>query len=512
MNLPRCAGILLHVTSLPSAHGIGDFGIEAARFADQLAASGQSLWQVLPLGPVGFGDSPYQSFSAFAGEPLLISLELLTEEGLLTSADLKGAPKFPAGRTDHAGASKWKLPLLKAAYQRFRQGGASAAKHAFAQFCADHILWLDDYALFVALKDKFGPEKNWTSWGKDLVQRNPAVLARYREQLEEEVTCQKYWQFVFYRQWNALRQHCAARGVRIMGDIPIYVSHDSADVWSNPKLFLLENDGRSKAVSGVPPDYFSSTGQLWGNPIYNWKAMAQSGFRWWIERFRGSFLLYDALRVDHFRGFEAYWEVPATEETAMNGKWVKGPGEKLFHAVTASLGPLEIIAENLGVITPEVEALRRTFHYPGMAILQFAFGIEGNAANYRPHNLERNVIAYTGTHDNDTTMGWWNSDGGDSTRSGEDIRKEKEFTLKYLGPNGEPINWKMIRALQASIAQAAIVPMQDVLGLGSEARMNRPGIAEGNWNWRLLPGAFKKEYQDRLLELATIYDRAGGTQ
>ena len=511
MNLPRCAGILLHVTSLPSAYGIGDFGPEAFRFADQLAAAGQTLWQVLPLGPTGAGNSPYQSFSAFAGEPLLISLELLVREGILTKDDLEDAPDFAAGITEYERVGTWKLPLLRKAYRNFYQTASPATLHLFQQFIADHTLWLDDYALFVALKDKFGRDKSWTAWEKDLVQRNPATLARYREELKEEVECQKYWQFVFYRQWDCLRKHCAARGVRIMGDIPIYVSHDSSDVWSHPKQFLLEKNGEPKAVSGVPPDYFSKTGQLWGNPIYNWKAMTQSGFQWWIDRFRGTFHLYDALRVDHFRGFESYWEVPAKEETAINGKWVKAPGEKLFRAVTTSLGQLEIIAENLGDITPEVEELRRKFNLPGMAILQFAFGIEGNAASYRLHNLERQVIAYTGTHDNDTTMGWWNSDGNDSTRSEEDVRKEREFTLKYLGPNDEPMNWKMIRALQGSVAQVVIFPMQDILGLGSEARMNRPGIAEGNWSWRMSPHAFTADFQERLLELATVYDRLPAT-
>jgi 4-alpha-glucanotransferase len=507
VNLPRCAGILLHVTSIPSAHGIGDFGPEAFRFVDQLAAAGQTLWQVLPLGPIGDGNSPYQSFSAFAGEPLLISLELLAEEGVLSKDDLKDAPAFPAGITEYERVKEWKLPLLKKAYLDFHKTASSEALHLFRQFAANHTLWLDDYALFVALKDKFGRDKNWIDWDKALVQRNPAALADFREELKEEVECQKYWQFIFYRQWDSLRQRCAERDVRIMGDIPIYVSQDSSDVWAHPKQFLLDSNGKPKAVSGVPPDYFSETGQLWGNPIYNWKAIAQSGFQWWIDRFRGTFRLYDALRVDHFRGFEAYWEVPAKEETAVNGKWVKAPGEKLFRAVTASLGKLEIVAENLGVITPEVEALRRKFNYPGMAILQFAFGIEGNAASYRPHNLEREVVAYTGTHDNDTVLGWWDSGGGDSTRSEEDIRKEKEFTLQYLGQDEGPMNWKMIRALEGSVAQVAIVPMQDVLGLGSESRMNRPGVAEGNWGWRMLPDAFTEELQKHLLDLATVYDR-----
>ncbi|MBV9085120.1 MAG: 4-alpha-glucanotransferase [Acidobacteriaceae bacterium] len=507
MNLPRCAGILLHATSLPSRFGIGDFGPEALRFADQLACSGCSLWQVLPLGVIGRGNSPYQSFSAFAGEPLLISPEVLAEEGVLTARDLDTASKFSCGRADYERTREWKLPLLSKAYANFQRSRRRRQEHGFQQFCADHFSWLDDYALFVALKQHFGADRSWTDWDKEVVRRNPAVLARYREQLKDEIECQKYWQFLFFRQWRSLRQYCAERRIRIMGDIPIYVSHDSSDVWAHPRQFLLDAEGRPKAVSGVPPDYFSETGQLWGNPIYNWEEMERSGFEWWIDRFRAMFRLYDALRVDHFRGFEAYWEVPAGEETAVNGRWVKAPGDKLFHAVKSALGDIELIAENLGDITPEVEALRHRFNFPGMAILQFAFGIEGNAASYRPHNLEREVVAYTGTHDNDTVMGWWNSKAGDSTRTDDAIRKERDFALEYLGPGDEPINWKMIRALLMSVARVVIVPMQDILGLGSESRMNRPGVADGNWSWRMEPGVFTPELRSRLKQLATVYDR-----
>jgi 4-alpha-glucanotransferase len=292
-----------------------------------------------------------------------------------------------------------------------------------------------------------------------------------------------------------------------MGDIPIYVSQESSDVWAHPRQFLLDGNGKPKVVSGVPPDYFSETGQLWGNPIYDWKEIERTGFRWWIERFRGTFRLFDLLRVDHFRGFEAFWEVPAKEDTAINGRWVKAPGEKLFQAVIAELGPLEIVAEDLGDISAEVIQLRKQFHFPGMAILQFAFGIEGNAANYRPHNLEREMIAYTGTHDNDTVMGWWNSKGGDSTRTEEEIQQEREFALSYLGPSEEAMNWRLIRAYYVSVAQVAIIPMQDVLGLGAEARMNRPGIAEGNWGWRMAPESFHNEYREKLHQFASLYDR-----
>jgi 4-alpha-glucanotransferase len=507
VNLPRCAGILLHPTSLPSRYGVGDFGPEAFAFADQLAQAGHRLWQVLPLGPVGSGDSPYQSFSAFAGEPLLISPDLLLREGLLSKKDLATVPAFSHDSAEYDKVRAWKLPLLAVAFETFKKQRSQAQWHSFQQFCADQGAWLDDHALFIVLRRHFGSDKSWTQWDKPLLRRNPVALARAREEFAGDIECQKYWQFVFYRQWVDLRRHCAARGIRIMGDIPIYVSHESADVWSHPRQFLLDQHGNATSVSGVPPDYFSKTGQLWGNPIYNWTEMEQSGFHWWIQRFQGTFRLYDVLRVDHFRGFEAFWEVPAGEKTAVNGRWVKAPGEKLFRAVTTALGELEIVAENLGDITPEVEALREKFHYPGMAILQFAFGVDGNATSYRPHNLEREVVVYTGTHDNDTVVGWWNSEGGDSTRTDDDIRREKEFVLKYLGDGSEPIQWKMMRTLFGSVARVAIVPMQDVLGLGSEARMNRPGVGDGNWRWRMLPDAFSGELVQRMHELVSVFDR-----
>lgn len=509
MNLPRSAGILLHPTSLPSRYGAGDFGPEAYRFIDELAASGQTLWQVLPLGPVGSGNSPYQSFSAFAGDPTFISLDLLERDGLLQRADFSSIPSFPTESVNYDEVRAWRMPLLTKAFTNFAAGGD---RRGFDQFCADHALWLEDYALFMALRGKFGTDKSWIQWDPALVRRNPAALALYRNELKDGLECQKFWQFLFYQQWDDLRRHCSELGVRVMGDIPIYVSHNSADVWAHPKQFLLDESGHPTAVSGVPPDYFSKDGQLWGNPIYNWEEMGRSGFEWWINRFRGTFRLYDLLRVDHFRGFEAFWQVPANEKTAKNGEWVKAPGEKLFRAVAAELGDLEIVAENLGDITPEVEELREKLNFPGMAILQFAFGIEGNAASYRPHNLIHHVVAYTGTHDNDTSMGWWNSSGGDSTRSDDDIQREKEFTEKYLGPGSEPMNWKMMRALQGSVAQLVVVPMQDVLGLGSEARMNRPGVANGNWAWRMKAGAFTREMQERLLEFATLYDRVAANR
>ncbi len=507
MKLARCSGILLHPTSLPSRFGIGDFGDEAFRFAEQLANAGQSVWQMLPLGPTGYGDSPYQLFSAFAGNPLFISPELLARQGLVTDRDLESAPEHPPDIVEYERVSDWKLPLLAKAFRGFRERSSSLEKSAFETFCNEEAGWLDDYALFVALKNGFGLDKSWTAWDEDLIERKPGAVTRWREKLSDEIDCQKYWQFEFYRQWHALRKHCSEHSLHLMGDIPIYVAHDSSDVWAHQEHFHLDKRGNPTVVAGVPPDYFSATGQLWGNPIYRWAEMEQSGFAWWTERFRAIFRLFDIVRLDHFRGFEAYWEVPADEKTAKNGRWVQGPGPELFRAVRKELGDLEIVAENLGVITPEVEAIRHQFNFPGMAVLQFAFGTDPQAKTFRPHNYERDLFAYTGTHDNDTVMGWWKSEGGDSTRSSDDVSKEKAFTLQYLGPDSEPINWKMIRTLLASVARAAIIPIQDVLGLGSESRMNKPATLGGNWRWRMRPGAFTPEYQTRLRQLAEAYER-----
>ncbi|HTU45213.1 MAG TPA: 4-alpha-glucanotransferase [Bryobacteraceae bacterium] len=510
MKLPRTCGILLHPTSLPSPFGIGDFGEEAFRFADRLKASGQGLWQMLPLGPASAGDSPYQSFSAFAGNPLLISPELLVREGYLSSDDLSDAPRFPAERVDYESVRQWKVPLLTAAYRKFRDRALEDQKRQFQAFCSEHKAWLEDYALFMALRQQFGSDQSWTAWDRNLVKRDATALKQWRRKLKDQIECEKFQQFEFYRQWDALRKYSNECGILIMGDIPIYVSHESADVWAHPEQFCLDEDGRPTEISGVPPDYFSETGQLWGNPIYRWSEMERSGFEWWLERLRGIFRLFDLVRLDHFRGFEAYWSVPAVEETAVNGQWIKAPGAKLFRTAREKLGELRVVAENLGDISPEVEQMRRQFGFPGMAVLQFGFGTDPQAATFRPHNFERELFAYTGTHDNDTVMGWWNSEGGDSTRTVEDVRKEKAIAQQYLGPSDEPINWKLIRVLFGSIARLAIVPMQDVLGLGSESRMNMPGVARGNWGWRMTGEAFRREYQERLRGLAEIYERVPG--
>lgn len=462
---------------------------------------------MLPLGPAGSGDSPYQAFSAFAGNPLLISPELLVREGYLKDQDLREAPHFSPERVDYELVKQWKMPMLTKAHQNFKKNAPAEQKSIFKEFCAEHKAWLEDYALFMALREKFGTDRSWTDWDKPLVKRDRSALREWRRKLKDAIECQRFQQFEFYRQWDALRKYCNDRRILMMGDIPIYVSHESADVWAHPEQFCLDEDGKAREVSGVPPDYFSETGQLWGNPIYHWAEMERSRFKWWIERFRGTFRLFDLVRLDHFRGFEAYWAVPAAAETAVNGKWVKAPGEKLFRAARKALGDLKVVAENLGDITPEVERLRHEFNFPGMAVLQFGFGTDPQASTFRPHNFERELFAYTGTHDNDTVMGWWTSKGGDSTRSEEDVRKEKDFARRYLGPGDEPFNWKVIRALLSSVARAAIVPMQDVLGLASESRMNMPGVGEGNWRWRMTAGAFTREYQERLRDLAEVYER-----
>ncbi len=505
----RRSGILLHPTSLPGRYGVGDLGPEAYRFVDFLAGARQGLWQVLPLGPTGYGDSPYQCFSAFAGNPLLVSPERLVAERWLSPSDLEGAPSFPERHVDFEAVSRFRRPLLERAFEGFEARATASDRKRLQAFCRVQRTWLEDFALFAALKDAHGGSP-WTKWDRDLARRRPAALARVRKELARQVERQRFVQHQFFTQWAELRRHCHERSVRIMGDLPIFVAHDSADVWANPELFYLEEDGSPTHIAGVPPDYFSATGQRWGNPLYRWAAMRKTGYRWWIERFRATLALVDVVRVDHFRGFEAYWEVPATEPTAIKGRWVKGPGAALFRAVEATLGKLPIVAENLGVITPAVEAMRERFGFPGMAILQFAFGTDPQAPSFRPHNYVRNLVVYTGTHDNDTTVGWWTSKGaGDSTRTPEQIERESDHCRRFLGFTDErEVHWAFIRTVLASVADTALVPLQDVLGLGSEARMNLPGQPTGNWRWRFEAHRLTAEIRDRLGELTLLYDRA----
>jgi 4-alpha-glucanotransferase len=507
VKYPRVSGILLHPTSLPSHFGIGDLGNEAYQLVDFLHGAGQRLWQVLPLGPTGYGDSPYQVFSAFAGNPLLISLEQLAAEGLLSPEDWRSAPPFPAKDVDYGAVIHLKFPVLRLAFERFQLRSSSSLGEAFREFCQSNATWLDDYALFAAIKDAHGGIA-WNQWDSSIALRQPAAMAYWNKELFKEIECRKFWQFVFFKQWTVLRRYCHDRQIQIMGDIPIFVARDSADVWAHPELFYLDAQGNPTVVAGVPPDYFSATGQLWGNPLYRWDVMAKCDYRWWVERFRSAFETVHIVRLDHFRGFEAYWEVPAGETTAVRGSWVKGPGARLFEAVRRELGQLPIVAENLGLITPEVEELRKHLGFPGMAILQFAFESELQQSDFLPHNYRRNCLVYTGTHDNDTTVGWWtNQRPGHSTRSEEEVRKEREFALKYLAADGREIHWTFIRAALSSVANLAVIPLQDILGLGSEARMNLPARPTGNWRWRYTSEMLTEAVQNRLKELTRTYGR-----
>jgi 4-alpha-glucanotransferase len=507
MSFPRSSGILLHPTSLPGAHGIGELGAEAHRFADYLKDARQSIWQVLPLGPTGYGDSPYQCFSAFAGNPLLLDLDTLVKRGYLSGDDLDVRPKFPRDSVDFGTLIKWKLPLLRKAAEQFRREAEHAEKTAYQDFCERHAAWLEEFAVFMALKETHDYVM-WTLWEPELALRKPAALEQAGHDLHAQIEGHKFIQFEFDRQWSDVKAHCARNGIRVMGDVPIYVAQDSSDVWAQPGLFDLGPDGRPRVVAGVPPDYFSATGQCWGNPIYRWRVHAETSFKWWIARFRRAFEILDVIRLDHFRGFEAYYEIPGTETTAVHGTWVEGPGAALFDAVEAELGSLPILAENLGVITPEVEGLRNRFGFPGMAILQFAFGKDPQAPDFQPHNYPRHRVAYTGTHDNDTVVGWWNSTGtGDSTRTPEDVAKEMAFAKRYLDTDGSDIHWVMIRALMASVADTIIFPLQDVLGVGSEGRMNLPGTSSGNWRWRYRAEELTLGTAGRLSQMVQTYDR-----
>jgi 4-alpha-glucanotransferase len=473
---------------LPGRYGIGDLGPEAFRFADWLAAAGQRLWQVLPLGPVGYGESPYQLYSAFAGNPMLLSPDSLVERGWLEASDLTDTPSFHAESVDFECVIPWKSALLKKAFGRFRTHSRPEEREELHAFAHNHRAWLPAFTRFMALKEAHGGAM-WTEWNPT-AEPNPNAMEYHQ-----------FVQFEFFRQWCALKDYCATLGIRMMGDLPIYIATDSADAWEHPELFDFT------AVAGVPPDYFSATGQRWGNPLYHWDKMKEEGYGWWIERMRAALTMFDLVRLDHFRGFEAYWAVPASEPTAEHGQWIKGPGADLFHALKDALGALPVVAENLGVITPEVEALRNEFGFPGMAILQFAFGKDDQARTFKPHNYIHNLVAYSGTHDNDTALGWWRSQGNDSTRTAQDIADEKDHARHYLATDGSEMNWTLIRALMASVAETVLFPAQDVLGLGSEARMNTPAVPSGNWRWRMLPGALTPEMAGRMRDLSQTFER-----
>ena len=488
----RC-GILLHPTCLPGPHGIGDLGESAYRFVDFLEAAGQSLWQILPLGPPGFGNSPYQCTSSFAGNPMLVSLQRLVDGGWLPVSDLQA--DFPAHYVDFERVIPFKDGLLKKAASNFRRVAGSAERTLFDDFCATRRGWLDPYAEFMARKEA-NANAEWTRW-------NPAVRVS-----DDDIYAHKFIQYQFFTQWQELRRCCRERGIMIIGDIPIFVAHDSADVWSSPRLFDLTSEGLPRVVAGVPPDYFSATGQLWGNPLYRWDVLKQTGFAWWIERVRSTLELVDIVRIDHFRGFEKYYEIPAGAEDAVIGRWVKGPGAALFEALQRELGDLPIIAEDLGTITEEVKELRDRFGFPGMRILQFAFGNDSPTDDFKPYNYVPNCVAYTGSHDNDTVVGWFSgAEGGDSTRTLEETEAEREFARRYMNSDGHEIHWDFIRTLLGSSADTAIIPLQDVLGLGSEARMNLPASIGKNWTWRYGEYDLKLEIAERLRLMVATYGR-----
>ena len=501
---------MLHPTSLPGPFGIGEFGDEAYRFADFLLASGQSLWQVLPLGPTGYGDSPYAGYSAFAGNTLLISPQRLFEAGWLSKNDLAEI-SIDSARVDFGHAHTAKHKVLGRAFENFRRQAGAEARGEFASFVEQNRSWLDDYALFRALKTAHG-NSAWHEWDSSLVQREAAALQRGRESLADQSEAHMFFQFLFFKQWFALKAYCNERGISLIGDVPIFVAHDSADVWTHQSQFKLDRNGIPTVVAGVPPDYFSATGQLWGNPLYDWDGMLADGFEWWIERVRATLQMVDIARIDHFRGFAACWEIPGGDQTAERGHWVETPGRELFTAIKNALGELPIIAEDLGVITPDVEKLRDDFGFPGMRVLQFAFGSDAKNTDL-PHNYHQNVVAYTGTHDNDTTVGWFHSAAGaGSTRTEAEIKAEREFCKKYLHTLGEEIHWDFIRAVLASVANKAIIPMQDVLGLGSEGRMNLPNSTAGNWSWRLAAGDLSDTHAERLRDLAETFGRTKSSE
>lgn len=498
---------MLHPTSLPGKFGIGDLGEGAYRFADFLFGARQHLWQMLPLGPTGFGDSPYQCLSAFAATPMLISLETLVREGLLDAGDLRDAPIFPDSSVDFGAVARFKKPLLRRSFDRFEARADAGAQAQFSSFCHANARRLDEFALFMTVRDAHGLAA-WNTWEDDIRSRQPAAVRRWRSEYGREIRYHQYLQFTFLRQWSALRKYCADRGIRLIGDIPVFVALDSAEVWAHREMFCLDESGRPTVVAGVPPDYFSRTGQLWSNPLYRWDVMAEDGYSWWIERFRATLSLVDMARIDHFRGFEKYWEIPGSDETAANGRWADGPGAAFFETVIRKLGGLPLIAEDLGLITPEVHALRDRFGFPGMRVLQFGFMSGAADDHHLPHNYPRNCVVYTGTHDNNTTVGWFRGVGPQGTTLGEESRaRERKQVLKYLGTTGQEINWELIRLAMTSVADTAIIPLQDVLGLGAEARMNTPGTKTGNWLWRFTADMLTEQIRDRLAEMTAIYGR-----
>lgn len=522
MKLKRSAGVLMHPTSLYSDYGIGDLGESCFEFIDFLHASNQKIWQVLPITSTSFGDSPYQSFSTFAGNFLLISPKILLQKKYLSDEDLKDVPDFDLHKVDYAKVIDYKSKLFRVAYENFKID--KAVKKSFDKFCKKNADWLDDYALFVALKNYFiDKRKNdlqiensklfsdlpkntandyyygalWNTWPDEIKKRDKKALDKWTQLLQDEISYQKFLQFEFFDEWFAVKDYANSHNISIIGDIPIFVAFDSADVWANPHLFELDSDYFPSSVAGVPPDYFSATGQLWGNPLYNWQSNKNSDYDWWIKRIKNTFECVDILRIDHFRAFESYWAIKFGEKTAVNGKWCKGPGKKFFDCVEKKLGKLPIIAEDLGIITKEVINLRDACGFPGMKVLQFAFD-DGDENDHLPHNFETsNIVAYTGTHDNDTVVGWYE-------KAPENY---KDKFRRYMNVSGNDPAWELIRLLYSSVAAFAIVPVQDLMGLNSKARMNFPGVASGNWQFRFTKEMLSSQIQDKLIYLCDLFQR-----
>ncbi len=499
MDAERLSGVLLHVTSLPSYGGIGDFGPAAYGFVDFLVAAKQRLWQVLPLNPTGYGSSPYSALSAFAGNATLISLERLVEQGWITADRIGGLPGHE-GPCDFGAAVERKLPLIEEAAANFLDNAGADDRARFQKFAHDNISWLTDWALFSVLRRRF-ESKSWIDWPTEYAFRHPDAITTVMNESGRELAIEQVVQFFFQEQWSALRSYCAERKIRILGDVAIFVSYDSADVWTHPEIFELDESRKPTRVSGVPPDYFSATGQRWGNPLYKWGLLQEHGFDWWIARFRRALALYDSVRLDHFRGFEAYWSIAADEETAMNGHWVKAPGHALFNRLKEVLGDLPFLAEDLGLITPEVDELREFFGMPGMRILQFGFAERGGHL-YLPHRYVQNTVVYTGTHDNNTTLGWWREDAS------ADEREHVQIYTRPIEHDGD-ICWTMIKLAATSVANTCIFPLQDILYLGGEARMNRPAAAEGNWAWRYGLHALHPDFAAKLAAVMEMTDRDG---
>ena len=490
----RASGILLHPSSLPARGGIGDLGPAAYEFLDYLSAARQTLWQILPLGPVAFGNSPYSSISAFAGNPLLVSLERLADVGWIDRGRLAILSE-EQGAVNYDRVRATKMPLLREAAGNFLSTASGVPRSRYEKFCADNAWWLDDYVLFVRLRDQY-PNGSWSQWPPEIARRDLQALRRLREELAPALDVSRVTQFAFFEQWRSLHQAARRKGIRVIGDVAIFVDYDSADVWTNPDIFQLDENLSPTVVSGVPPDAFSSTGQRWGNPLYRWDVLKSCGYDWWVQRMKWALELCDIVRLDHFRGFESYWEIPAQEPTAVHGRWVHGPNDDLFHALREALGGFPFIAEDLGMITPEVHAFRERIGVPGMKVLQFGFSNPG-AHIYLPHRYEPNSVVYTGTHDNDTTLGWFNSIHGEERRAAEE----------YVGSDPAGMHWAFIRAAITSPARLAVVPLQDVLGLGSEARMNTPSRGDENWIWRYRAGDLKSGDAERLARLSSISDR-----